>query len=453
MHILTGYSLLENDEQTTPAPLIGARLLVEQKVTHLTLTRTQQNLSQIWKPETTIGGWLEQNVMVNQDTILVQQIVKHVVKPLFGVEMVRVAKDEVPLLLCSKDEIVLRGLDDIHPPIRKLLELRGRPPVPVQPVVNQGVLCRWAILGLCLTLLIVIERLHNLFGCKSTAKSELKHILGLVALDERRNQVTVTNIDLNRIHYIERMLPFYLHMLVDTFMFYNEFDVLQMRLENLDEYVDLFVLVEAEVNHVGGSKPLFYEQNKERYRKWWPKIAHVIVRADESPTDDDPWSREKYQRGCITRGLESVPNDSIVMVSDVDEIPDLRIVPYENLPHLVMSVHMWMFEYSFDYLYTGEPWFGTVITTAEYLKTHGANHLRDNRWKFPVIQYAGWHLSSFGDAEHISNKYKTYAHALDKGNHPRLTDPAMIDVWLKQGIHSDGKTSLVPRPPNVPLPP
>jgi beta-1,4-mannosyl-glycoprotein beta-1,4-N-acetylglucosaminyltransferase len=140
-------------------------------------------------------------------------------------------------------------------------------------------------------------------------------------------------------------------------------------------------------------------------------------------------------------------------VSDVDEIPDLRIVPYKNLPHPVMSVHMWMFEYSFDYLFTGEAWYGTVITTAEYVKTHGTNHLRDNRWKFPVIQYAGWHLSSFGDAEHIANKYKTYAHALDKGNHPRLTDPTMIDVWLKQGIHSDGKTSLVPRPPNVPLPP
>jgi beta-1,4-mannosyl-glycoprotein beta-1,4-N-acetylglucosaminyltransferase len=242
-------------------------------------------------------------------------------------------------------------------------------------------------------------------------------------------------------------------MLVDTFMFYNEFDVLQTRLENLDEYVDLFVLVEAEVNHVGGSKPLFYEQNKNRYRKWRSKIVHVIVRADESPTDDNPWSREKYQRECIVRGLESVPNDSIVMVSDVDEIPDLRIVPYKNLPHPVMSVHMWMFEYSFDYLFTGEAWYGTVITTAEYVKTHGTNHLRDNRWKFPVIQYAGWHLSSFGDAEHIANKYKTYAHALDKGNHPRLTDPTMIDVWLKQGIHSDGKTSLVPRPPNVPLPP
>jgi beta-1,4-mannosyl-glycoprotein beta-1,4-N-acetylglucosaminyltransferase len=253
-------------------------------------------------------------------------------------------------------------------------------------------------------------------------------------------------------------------MFVDTFMFYNEFDVLEARLEILDRYVDRFVLVESEVNHVGGSKPLFFQGNKERYKKWWPKIVHVVVAAAESPKDKNPWCREKFQRECILRGLEAgraldgtevgaVPNESIVMVSDVDEIPDLRVVPYEKLPHLINSVHMWMFEYSFDYMFTGEPWFGTVITNCEMFKNIGPNGLRDNRWKFPSFQCAGWHMSSFGNAEHIANKYKTYAHALDNGNHPRLTDPIMIDVWQKHGIHSDGQTSLVPRPPEVPLPP
>ena len=53
-------------------------------------------------------------------------------------------------------------------------------------------------------------------------------------------------------------------MLVDAFMFYNEFDVLELRLEVLDRYVDQFVLVEAEVNHIGGPKPLFFSENKER---------------------------------------------------------------------------------------------------------------------------------------------------------------------------------------------
>ena len=239
-------------------------------------------------------------------------------------------------------------------------------------------------------------------------------------------------------------------MLVDTFMFYNEFDVLELRLETLDKYVDRFVLVEAELNHVGTSKELFFQNNRDRYAKWLHKITHIIVTADESPKDENPWSREKYQRECILRGVQDVPDGSIIMVSDVDEIPDLRIIPYEKLPHVLNSVHMWMFEYSFDYLFTGEPWFGTVITTAELFKRAGPNALRDGRWKFPCIQYAGWHLSSFGNAEHVCNKMHTFAHAKD-GHHATQT-PQTFKFFIEQGVHTDGHTPLVRRPPEVPLP-
>jgi beta-1,4-mannosyl-glycoprotein beta-1,4-N-acetylglucosaminyltransferase len=241
-------------------------------------------------------------------------------------------------------------------------------------------------------------------------------------------------------------------MLIDAFMFYNEYDILELRLEVLDRYVDRFVLVEAEVNHAGGAKELFFQKNKERYAKWLHKIEHVIVTAEESPKDSNPWSREKYQRECILRGLESIgtPNHSIVMVSDVDEIPDLRIVPFENMPHLFVSVHMWMFEYSFDYMFTGEPWFGTVITNYELLKRVGPNYLRDNRWKFPCFQYAGWHLSSFGDAKHVVNKLKTFAHANDR--HELEWNEATFERVISEGLHTDGKTELIHRNPEVPLP-
>ena len=66
-------------------------------------------------------------------------------------------------------------------------------------------------------------------------------------------------------------------MIVDAFMFYNEFDILELRFELLDRCVDQFVLVEAEVNHVGGPKPLFFKENSERYARWAHKIRHVIV--------------------------------------------------------------------------------------------------------------------------------------------------------------------------------
>ena len=244
-------------------------------------------------------------------------------------------------------------------------------------------------------------------------------------------------------------------MIVDTFMFYNELDILELRLMLLDEYVDKFVLVEAEVNHVGGTKELFFAQNRARYTKWLDKIEHVIVRADEAPKDESPWSREKYQRDCIKRGVDKlqVPDDALIMISDVDEIPDMRVVRWEKMPHVVISVHMWMYHYNLDYLFTGEPWYGTVITNAALFKRYGPNYFRDGRWKFPVFQFAGWHLSSFGDEKHVLNKMRTFAHALDNNNHKHLQTEENIRQWIKEGKFIDGQTELKARPPEAPLPP
>lgn len=239
-------------------------------------------------------------------------------------------------------------------------------------------------------------------------------------------------------------------MLVDGFMFYNELDILELRLGLLDRHVDRFILVESEVNHVGGPKPLFFEQNKERYSKWLPKITHIVVTADEAPKDENPWCREKHQRECILRGLEDVDPSAIVMISDVDEIPDMSVVTYERLPHMVNSVHMWMFEYSVDYLFTGEPWFGTVVTNCELVKRMGPNYFRDNRWKFPHFRFAGWHLSSFGTPMHVWTKMQTFAHAKD-GHHAAQT-PELFQKWIEEGIHTDGETKLIRRPEVVPLP-
>ena len=238
-------------------------------------------------------------------------------------------------------------------------------------------------------------------------------------------------------------------MIVDAFMFYNEFDVLELRLELLDKYVDRFVLVESEVNHVGGPKELFFQNNKERYAKWLPKITHVVMTAEEAPKDPSPWAREKYQRNCILRGIEDVPNDALVLISDVDEIPDMGKVPFEKMEHSIISVHMWLFIYSLDYICETEPWFGTVLTTADLVRKFGPNEFRDNRWKFPVVQNAGWHLSSFGDENHVLNKLKTYAHALDGGV---LYTMDNVKKWIAQGKFMDGKTDLIPRPSSVPLP-
>lgn len=235
-------------------------------------------------------------------------------------------------------------------------------------------------------------------------------------------------------------------MIVDAFMFYNELDILEYRLTVLDPYVDLFVLVESEVTHIGTPKDLIFEQNKERFSKWIPKIRHIVAR--DMPTDENPWSREKYQRHCVLQGLEDVPDDAIIMISDVDEIPDMTKAYMLN--DRTTTCHMHMFEYSFKYTFTGEPWFGTVITKCREMKTLGPNFFRDHRWRFQAIPFAGWHLSSFGDAEMIHRKLKTYAHAKDPGREHQTLEN--VKRFITDGIHHTGG-KLIGTPAETKMPP
>jgi len=232
-------------------------------------------------------------------------------------------------------------------------------------------------------------------------------------------------------------------MLVDTFMFYNELDVLEMRLRNLDPYVDLFVLVESEETHSGNPKPLYFD--KERFAQWLPKIRHVVSKKLET---SNPWVREKYQRSCILDALSDIPDDATIMLSDVDEIPDMTKLKDLD-PQSTYGVRMVMFEYSFDYIFVDEPWVGTVITGAKNFKRAGPNFFRDNRWLFTIV-VGGWHCSSFGDAEHVWQKITNYAHSKDDKHQKQTID--QIVEYVNKGIHADGSSKLIPRPDYITLP-
>jgi beta-1,4-mannosyl-glycoprotein beta-1,4-N-acetylglucosaminyltransferase len=225
-------------------------------------------------------------------------------------------------------------------------------------------------------------------------------------------------------------------MLVDAFMFFNEFDVLEMRLKALWDHVDLFVLVESPETHAGNQKPLNFKENKDRFSQYLSKIRYI-----EAPICHEKrglWDLEKHQRDCIKLGLDGVPDDATIMISDVDEIPDPARIPRGTG---TFGLHMTMYEYSFDYMFTGEPWIGTVVTTVKDLKYHGPNHFRYNRWRFPIITDAGWHLSSFGDAENLQNKITNYAHAHDEKHKGQSTED--FQRFVEEGIHHDGKSKLV----------
>ena len=227
-------------------------------------------------------------------------------------------------------------------------------------------------------------------------------------------------------------------MLIDCFIFYNELDILKKRLRYLDSVVDKFVLVESTTTFRGIPKELYYQNNKDMFREWHDKIIHIVVK--DNPSGKDPWVREYFQRNCIARGLLEFQGDDIVMVSDVDEIPNrtaLRIPPDMKM----CSYNMIAFQYNFNYIQELEPWFGTVITTNEVLMQVSPQKLREMRWSVPHYKNAGWHLSSFGDEKFVANKTYNCSHCYDDG--VKDLDAETFKKLIEVGIHSDGKYRLV----------
>ena len=90
-------------------------------------------------------------------------------------------------------------------------------------------------------------------------------------------------------------------MIYDCFTFFNELELLELRLNELAGVVDKFVLVEATQTHTNKPKPLHYHENRARFSAFHDKIIHVIV--DDMPQSSDPWIPENFQRKCIARGL------------------------------------------------------------------------------------------------------------------------------------------------------
>jgi len=117
-------------------------------------------------------------------------------------------------------------------------------------------------------------------------------------------------------------------MIFDCFTFFNELDLLEIRLNVLCQHVDHFVLVEANRTHTGIAKPFVFEENRSRFAPFLDKIIHIKVddfpelEASESGNFGNRWIFENYQRDAILRGLSQCQDEDIVLISDVDEIPN-----------------------------------------------------------------------------------------------------------------------------------
>ncbi len=259
-------------------------------------------------------------------------------------------------------------------------------------------------------------------------------------------------------------LPFLLQAKVyDCFPFFNELELLEMRFEELDEIVDYFVLVESIETQRGDSKHLYFKENQHRFKKYLPKIIHVMV--EERHPEMGLWERENFQRNCIMRGLKNCHKSDVILISDLDEIPRASVikklapllasakpVSFAESPSFRSGKNQSKFQKKYaqmgtyalqmgNYYYqlnrqidnVGEDgwhnriWCGTVIMPYAKLMQKTPQYFRNKKDKLPKISQAGWHFSWMGGREKIRLKLSSIVEGRDKAE--VMTDEE-IDRWL-----------------------
>lgn len=207
---------------------------------------------------------------------------------------------------------------------------------------------------------------------------------------------------------------------IDCFIFYNEMDLLNYRLNILNNYVDYFVLVESTKTHVGKNKELYYENNKNNFSNYHDKIIHIIVNdfpySEENINfkNGEQWKNENYQRNCIVRGIEKIKlqDDDIIIVSDLDEIIDPNILQKIKNNELIIKINSLMQDMYYYNLNTklNYPWNSSKIMSFGKYQELGLTPQEIRFYNCENIYDAGWHLSYFGNANFIRNKILNFTH-------------------------------------------
>ena len=260
-------------------------------------------------------------------------------------------------------------------------------------------------------------------------------------------------------------------MIYDGFTFFNELELLELRLHELAEVVDKFVLVEAARTHTNQPKPLFYQENRSRFSAFHDKIIHVVV--EDLPVAEDPWIPERFQRNAIARGLTHCRPDDFVLVSDLDEIPRasavvemtrkipyhdnlfstaghaaLNLAPFKKIFRRLLRKHhpfVWKFEQTlyrhFVNCRSSDINYGTRMVRFRDFST--ANELRRSGYK--TVENGGWHFTSMGGVERIRQKIAAFAH--QEFNKPEFTDPQHLARAIHEGsplFHQSERLEFVP---------
>ncbi|WP_215755408.1 discoidin domain-containing protein [Acetobacter sp. P5B1] len=233
---------------------------------------------------------------------------------------------------------------------------------------------------------------------------------------------------------------------IDCFSFFNEYDLLEMRLEELDPIVDYFVICEARYTYTGKEKELNFLKNEKKYAKYAKKIIHIAI--EKFPEGLTAAEIDAYQREEMMKEIRKFEPDDLIMHSDVDEIPRVdsvkKAIDFDGITFFVMD----MYQYYFN-MRERTNWDSAYAVKAKYfsmlLEDGNQKNIRDlqvkdfqglilknippylltflrydfrrklNEYKIPVQaeKNAGWHFTNIGDLDFLEKKFQSYAHAGD----------------------------------------
>jgi len=224
----------------------------------------------------------------------------------------------------------------------------------------------------------------------------------------------------------------------DCFMYYDEDLCLEVRLNVLDKYVDFFVIVEAKYAHNGEKRKLKFNINN--FKKFKKKIRYIIL--EQQPKDliikDDKFNkdqikvlnaikRENLQRNYIVNGLYDAKDDDLIIISDLDEIPNLSSINLNKIKNKEIYIFQQkFFYYKFNLENIYQKWYGSKLCKFSFLKSpQWLRNIKPKKYKFfridtwfsskkyqniIFIKNGGWHFTYIKTPKLIQQKLKTYLH-------------------------------------------
>ena len=246
----------------------------------------------------------------------------------------------------------------------------------------------------------------------------------------------------------------------DCFMYFDEEVVLDLRLNALDKYVDNFVIVESRFTHRGDKRKLQF--NHKKFEKFKDKIIYLVYEQEPKnieeifSKDDEGEKSRKYifnasfrengQRNFILNGLNKAEDEDLILISDVDEIPNLEEIKFEKINEKIFMFRQDMFYYKFDLKLPNMVWSGTKgCRKKDLVNPQWLRNIKDKKYsifrldtlfsnkKYSSIKFidkGGWHFSNIKSAKEIEHKLRSYLHHAEFDEQPLTA--SQIDQIIKQ---------------------